>query len=120
VSSPVYSYAFYRNAGLVGDEPLAVPANYTAVVREILVNAAGDAFNDYHFRLKDGGTTATLVHLTTGSTASDVRLEWQGRIVFGTGAVIVVSSQTRPSDIYVGGYLIAGVAPIQIVGSPVP
>lgn len=97
-----------------------MPAGYTAILHHLRAYSGLGPVTGNILTLQDGGTLATMVRFDPSNIQSSGAWEWTGKIVMGTGSVINLVSLQNPKDIVLSGWLLPGVAPVQIVGSPVP
>lgn len=118
---PVYSYCFYRNRGLVGRQTILVPDGYTMVIREWDVYANITPGSSATWFIEDHGTGAAIwvINIQDGPLDGRIINQVTGHVVIGKGGGFVIDSAAQ-ADHTVSGYLLAGNAPVEIVGSPLP
>lgn len=105
--SPVYSTQFIVYGSSAGALEFAVPAGFTAVIRDASADATATAATVTVLVQNSDAAPAIVVARMSGA-GIPFYSQWQGRVVCPGGGTISASATELGADvsIYVGGYLL--------------
>lgn len=110
---PIYSVSFYSGSTLSTTQQLyVVPTGYTAVIREMHVLNGDSVSHDFNFQVVEVPGAPQSYIWRQASVPSLGWLQWQGRVALEEHAqILFYPSSSSFWSVFVGGYLLLGVAP---------
>lgn len=108
--SPVFSSQFIVYGGGAGSLEFAVPAGFTAVIRDFTVRAIYAA-TLAQVQIQNSEAAPAIVVAQLSAAGIEDYEQWTGRVVVPGGGTIsaLIGTLAADPDIYVGGYLLRNV-----------